>query len=255
MVHEPYTSSNWYEHDHWQTCIVPIGTATYPCLEEWLRKYSQAWVYQEEHDGIRILFFGRRHNPEWNTQITKENEAHRFMPIPNHPLRVRGPFRSQYPKEVNIGSGYVSYVEHPEPWQNDFMSIIKVGEPQPGIWWIQWHDDAIYNWTKFLGFMNIAQCYDDEKIHYLVRKRFGLYGKLRTKYFINKTYNSPVQVMRTSNPTLGTRFARRLLDARPNTIMILCSSQPCKGPHDDITFLTIDHSRHLVPATKYKMLS
>jgi hypothetical protein len=238
----PWVTWNHDSNDeHWQTCMLPIGT----CVEEWLKDFSKTWVYQEERDGIRVLFYGRRYTHEWPVQCTTENEAHKFMPIQNHPLRVKGPFCST--EKVYIGSDLVWLVEHLPPWHDDLMNIINAGTP--GIWWIQWHYE-MYTWARWLGFMNLVQTYSDEKIHYLVRKRFGRYGKLRTRYFVTRKYNSPVQVMCVSNPTLGCT-----LDALPKTIMILSSQKPCKGPHDDITFLTVDPTtRHLIPATKYTNL-
>jgi hypothetical protein len=219
-------------------------------IEKWLQENAAQWVHQTEREGIRILYHGKKHNRKWRTQITKQDEANKFMMTKNHPTRIDGPYQSE--KKVYLGRDLYHFVDNPQPWQQEFLDIMNAGVP--GIWYMQWY--RIGKWEKFLEWMNLIE------VHFF-------HSSTSVKKSIR--YSPPHHVMiihlfeasnnrnRVQAIKLAKEIATGQITYRGHTIkfpfppvIFLCSERPCPKPHEGITFMTIsDDGQHLIPATDY----
>jgi hypothetical protein len=234
----------------WFTCIIP-STISKQNIVSWLTKYSKQWIYQLEHSGIRILYYGLTYHPQWNTIITKQDEANKFMMIKNHPTRIEGPYQSD--EEIYLGEDLYHFIDEPQPWQQEFLDIINAGIP--GLWYMQWYN--IGKWEKYLDWMNFAEYHPFRSTSSLKKSlRYSAPHRiLLIHLFEASTNRKRLLAIKLAHEIASGQITYRnhTVQFDPKTIVFLCSERPCPRPHEGITFMTIsDDGQHLIPATDYE---
>jgi hypothetical protein len=106
------------------------------------------WIYQVEANDIRVVYAGTRHNLSWNTRRTDEYACRYFMPLTTQKICIEGPYTSPN-MPMYCFHDLAGYIEKPQPWQQQFMTLIR--EPTPGIWYLSW--DRTIQWIRFITMM------------------------------------------------------------------------------------------------------